>query len=181
MEELIQTATIFRTWVEIAATLGSDSDRGKFYDAICRYALFGEEPNLDPLLNSFFILIRPSVDKSQKRKNAQQAGLRNRQKNRLKNEEPEKSKEQKSFVSLLPQKLNTPEMQEKWLEWEAFRRQRKPAISEFAAKSQMKALAALDVEEAMDAIDHSIANDYQGIFPDRIKKQKQKQKDYNGI
>lgn len=76
----IQTATIFRTWVELAESL-TDSDRGKFYHAICRYALFGEEPELNGVMNAYFALIRPTIEKSNRRKIAQQISRRKREEN----------------------------------------------------------------------------------------------------
>lgn len=79
-ENEIQTATIFRTWVELAESL-TDSDRGKFYHAICRYALFGEEPELNGVMNAYFALIRPTIDKSNRRKIAQQLSRRKREEN----------------------------------------------------------------------------------------------------
>lgn len=79
-ENEIQTATIFRTWVELAESL-TDSDRGKFYHAICRYALFGEEPELNGVMNAYFALIRPTIDKSNRRKIAQQISRRKREEN----------------------------------------------------------------------------------------------------
>lgn len=79
-ENEIQTATIFRTWVELAESL-TDSDRGKFYHAICRYALFGESPKLNGVMNAYFALIRPTIDKSNRRKIAQQISRRKREEN----------------------------------------------------------------------------------------------------
>ena len=79
-ENEIQTATIFRTWVELAESL-TDSDRGKFYHAICRYALFGEEPQLNGVMNAYFALIRPTIEKSSRRKIAQQLSRRKREEN----------------------------------------------------------------------------------------------------
>lgn len=79
-ENEIQTATVFRTWVELAESL-TDSDRGKFYHAICRYALFGEEPELNGVMNAYFALIRPTIDKSNRRKIAQQISRRKREEN----------------------------------------------------------------------------------------------------
>lgn len=79
-ENEIQTATIFRTWVELAESL-TDSDRGKFYHAICRYALFGEEQQLNGVMNAYFALIRPTIEKSNRRKIAQQLSRRKREEN----------------------------------------------------------------------------------------------------
>ena len=68
----VQTVTIFRSWVELAAILDTDEERGKFYHAVCEYSLYGKIPELDSKLNAFFTIMRPSIDKSNKRKIAQQ-------------------------------------------------------------------------------------------------------------
>lgn len=81
----IETVTIFRTWVEIAASLKSDAERGKLYHAVCEYSLYGKEPQLTGILNTFFTLMRPSIDKSNKRKIAQQKGLQMRLQNSSQN------------------------------------------------------------------------------------------------
>ena len=70
----IETVTIFRTWVSIADTL-ADAERGKLYHALCRYSLFGELPELSGVIASYFELMRPSLDKSNRRKAAQSASI----------------------------------------------------------------------------------------------------------
>lgn len=77
----IETVTIFRTWVEIAAALPSNAERGKLYHAVCEYSLYGKEPQLTGILNTYFTLMRPSIDKSNKRKIAQQKSLQIRLQN----------------------------------------------------------------------------------------------------
>ena len=66
-ENAVKTCTIFESWAMVAETL-SDEQKGRFYHAIIRYALYGEEPNLEPPLNAFFALIQPVIDKSNNRK-----------------------------------------------------------------------------------------------------------------
>jgi hypothetical protein len=71
---------------------------------------------------------------------------------------------------------------EKWQEWEDYRRKRGKSISEAAARKQMKMLAELTQEEAIAAIDQSIANDYQGLFPPRrVNHAEPQHRNYNGI
>ena len=69
-----ETVTIFRTWVEIAEALKTDAERGRLYHAICRYSLYGEPPKLEGLLGTYFTLMQPSIDKSNKRRTAQRKG-----------------------------------------------------------------------------------------------------------
>ena len=219
----IQTVTIFRTWVEIAATLKTDAERGKLYHAICEYALFGKEPQLEGGLQAFFTLMRPSIDKSIQRKIAQQKSLQMRLQNKLQkslqmrlqnnyqNETQTNSqtdlqnvhsrvhktetetvkktvpkgtaKEKVSFAIMLPDHLMCSDVDLKWKEWEDFRRKKGKPISEAAARKQMRMLAELSREEAIAAIDNSIANDYQGLFPPKKKGSAPQpaRKDYTGI
>ena len=185
----IETVTIFKSWVEIASIL-TDEDRGRLYHALCLYSLYDQEPDLDSRLTAFFTLMRPTIDKSNKRKLAQQKGLQSRLQNDLQNTEelqpppkstPAKKKNPvKSFSVMLPDHLQCSDVDVKWKEWEDFRRKKGKPISEAAAKKQMKMLQDLSREEAIAAIDNSIANDYQGLFPARRTKTK-KAKDYTGL
>ena len=218
MNDELQTVTIFRTWVQIAAALRSDAERGKLYHALCEYSLYGKEPKLEEHLQAFFTLMRPSVDKSNRRKKAQQKGVQNRLQsksqtdlqtdlqNDLQNDlqtshsrarktetgtekkgdtkvsPKEKPKKPESFWNLLPDHLLNQTIAEKWKEWEDYRRKRGKSISEAAARKQMKMLSELTQEEAIAAIDQSIANDYQGLFPPRRKTAAmQKARDLSGI
>ena len=87
----IETVTIFRNWIELAAMLPTDEKRGKFYHAICEYSLYGKEPQLEGLLMTYFKLIQPVVDKSNKRKLAQQKSLQMRLQNKSQNDLQNKS------------------------------------------------------------------------------------------
>ena len=205
----IETVTIFRTWVEIAASLKSDAERGKLYHAVCEYSLYGKEPQLTGILNTFFTLMRPSIDKSNKRKIAQQKGLQMRLQNSSQNApdlipqndlqsnitrahktgtDIEKTitnviaKETSvSFVDQLPEHLQTETFRKKWKEWENFRRKKRKPISETAANMQFKILEAFDEATASSIIDFSISNDYQGLFPPKNRPTKLQEKDYSGI
>lgn len=226
MNDELQTVTIFRTWVQIAASLRSDAERGKLYHALCEYSLYGTEPKLEEHLQAFFTLMRPSIDKSNRRKKAQQKGVQNRLQSKLQTDlqtdlqnglqnslqtelqtdlqtshsrarktetgtekkgdtkvsPKEKPKKPESFWNLLPDHLLNQTVAEKWKEWEDYRRKRGKSISEAAARKQMKMLSELTQEEAIAAIDQSIANDYQGLFPPRRKVVTlHKAKDLSGI
>ena len=148
----IETVTIFRTWVEIAAALTSDAERGKLYHAVCEYSLYGREPQLEGILNTYFTLMRPSIDKSNKRKIAQQKSLQMRLQNSLQNTQQNNPRNDLqsdttrarktgtgtdikktvtavtaketpvSFVDQLPEHLQTETFRKKWKEWEKYRR-----------------------------------------------------------
>lgn len=227
----LQTVTIFRSWVELASDLPSDKERGQFYHAVCTYALNGTEPELSGILKHYFQLIRPVIDKSAKRKLAQeksvakrketssqtesQTDLQNSLQNSLQNNpqnesqtqsqtecvsirvrvrEKELSKESSkkkqpvklypTFTDLIPERMRSEKFIAKWREWEHYRRGRKKAISEAAATKQLKMLSELSEADAIAAIDQSIQNDYQGIFPPKgnmPNNQPQPKKDYSGI
>lgn len=204
----VQSVTIFRNWVELAEELPNDEERGKFYHAICQYSLYGQEPELSGMMKHFFSLIKPIIDKSNKRKIAQQKSLQMRLQNKMQTnlqdnlqndlqndlqntEEPQqppkptpakKKHPIKSFSNLLPDHLLCSDVDVKWKEWEDYRRKKGKPISEAAARKQMKMLQDLSREEAIAAIDNSIANDYQGLFPPKKKAAAQPpRKDYTGI
>lgn len=80
-----ETVTIFRSWVEIAEALPSDAARGRLYHAICRYALDGKQPALDGVLKSYFTLMQPSIDKSNRRRFAQERSAAKRSEKKLQN------------------------------------------------------------------------------------------------
>ena len=224
MPSELQTVTIFRTWVELASTLKGDAERGRLYHAICLYSLCGIEPDLESDLKPFFNIMRPSIDKSNKKKIAQQKSMQNRLHNAPQNDlqndlhnapqndlqndlhnapqkgfsrasktgtETEKKgvtkvtpKEKVSFSIMLPDHLQCSDVDQKWKEWEAYRRKKGKPISELAARQQMKMLQDLSREEAIAAIDNSIANDYQGLFPPKKAGQKiftHPKKDYSQI
>lgn len=230
----LQTVTIFRNWVELAADLPSDKERGQFYHAVCQYALDGTEPELSGILKHYFTLIRPVLDKSAKRKKAQeksvakrkqadlqndlqndlqtelqndaqtdlQADLQNELQNNSQSESlrvsirvrekelPNGNSKKKNpiklfptFVEIIPEKLCTDAFKAKWQEWEHYRRNRKKPISEAAATKQLAMLVELSEAEAIAAIDQSIQNDYQGLFPPKgiSPDNSKKQKDYTGV
>lgn len=66
----------------------------------------------------------------------------------------------------IPEEIN----REAWERWTTYRRQdkRKPVTAR-AASMQFKTLSALTHEQQAACIDHSIRNDYQGLFPERVK------------
>lgn len=59
-----------------------------------------------------------------------------------------------------------------WNEWVIYRTKTKKRLSRFAQEKQLKLLEGLTELEAVDCINRSIANDWQGLFPEKQKNSK---------
>ena len=55
-----------------------------------------------------------------------------------------------------------------WNEWVLYRRRTKKKLSTFAANKQLEMLGKLTEAQAVECINRSISNDWQGLFPDKI-------------
>ena len=64
-----------------------------------------------------------------------------------------------------------------WEEWCEYRKATRKAVSSFAAKKQFKLLLRYSEEDQQAIIDHSIANDYQGLFELKLSNKAPKQAD----
>lgn len=53
----------FLSYYEAIQTL-DDKDKVLIYDALCKYAFYGEVPKLSPQLTALFTLMKPYIDKS---------------------------------------------------------------------------------------------------------------------
>ena len=60
-----------------------------------------------------------------------------------------------------------------WNEWCEYRKATRKAVSKFAAAKQFKLLLRYSEDDQQRIIDHSIANDYQGLFELRLSNQPQ--------
>ncbi len=54
-----------------------------------------------------------------------------------------------------------------WVEWVIYRTKTKKRLSRFAQEKQLALLQGLTEQEAVDCINRSIANDWQGLFPEK--------------
>jgi hypothetical protein len=73
----------------------------------------------------------------------------------------------KGKVVDFPSNLNTPEFLQKWDEWEVFRKESRKKLTPSTKKKQLKLLSEFSIDDAMAAIDLSIQNGWQGLFPER--------------
>lgn len=119
-----------------------------------------------------------------------QTPLQNADNQKKREKEPKRPKENTSKENdysviakeSFPPHLSCDEFRKKYLEWENYRRKKRKPISPLAFSRQMKMLSRLTLTQAIEAIDTSIANDYQGLFPPRgAKAAPQPRKDYSGV
>lgn len=54
-----------------------------------------------------------------------------------------------------------------WGEWVNYRTKTKKRLSRFAQEKQLAMLKGLTEQECVDCINRSIANDWQGLFPEK--------------
>jgi DNA-binding MarR family transcriptional regulator len=59
-----------------------------------------------------------------------------------------------------------------WNEWVIYRTKTKKRLSRFAQEKQLKILEGLSEQECVDCINRSIANDWQGLFPEKNRNSK---------
>jgi hypothetical protein len=59
-----------------------------------------------------------------------------------------------------------------WNEWVIYRTKTKKRLSRFAQDKQLKILEGLTEQECIDCINRSIANDWQGLFPEKNRNSK---------
>lgn len=68
---------------------------------------------------------------------------------------------------------NSVEFAKVWMEWEAYRASIGKKITEHGASKQFKQLGKLTAGGAVECIEISIMNGYQGLFPEKVKDMKQ--------
>ena len=81
--------TFYESFFLAIRRLKDDKMKAALYDAICAYALYGEEPELEDIPAAMFDLIRPNLDASRKKAANGRKGGRSRTREAGKNQEPE--------------------------------------------------------------------------------------------
>jgi hypothetical protein len=69
-------------------------------------------------------------------------------------------------LDLIPSALDTPEFREAWGEWIAWRTEGRKTYSARARRMALKRMIPWGAPAAVAAIEHSIAGEFQGIYPD---------------
>lgn len=71
-------------------------------------------------------------------------------------------------LTQIPEELQTVEFIRAWLKWCDYREKTRKKITVHACTYQFNKLRKFGPEIAVEAIELSIANDYQGLFPEKI-------------
>lgn len=154
---------------------------GESFDEM--WAVVGEKFRSDDnsgLRNRRLEEVRADVDeKSAKNKKAADARWRNanayakpmpsKSKSKLKSKIKVKpKKEKKAAMPPIPDELDTPEFHSKWAEWLDWRKTYKKPVNPPGAKTSLNQFAKLGPDIAIATIEQSIANDWQGLFPEKL-------------
>ena len=70
------------------------------------------------------------------------------------------------MLAPIPVELRTPEFLDAWTDWIAVRREQRKPLTKRAVDEQLRQLAEAGPDAAVKAIRKSIANDWQGVFPE---------------
>jgi hypothetical protein len=77
-------------------------------------------------------------------------------------------KENRKEIDTIPLPLpHSENFAKAWGEWINYRAKTKKKLSAFAQEKQLKLLAVITEQEAVECINRSIANDWQGLFPEK--------------
>jgi len=79
-----------------------------------------------------------------------------------------KSTKDKDKGFVFPEKLNTPEFKVAWTDWLKYRTEIRKKMTPLTVNKQLSKLAEYSVAEAIAAINKSIQNSWQGLFPEKL-------------
>lgn len=71
----------------------------------------------------------------------------------------------------IPENLQRADFISAWEEWIEYRRERKPRVTARSAAAMLAMLSEMGIHRAIEAIRHSVANGWQGIFEEKINGQ----------
>lgn len=184
--------TFYESFSRAIGRIKKKADRADAYDAICAYALYGTEPDIDKLSDAAaiaFELIKPNLDASRRKANSGKAGgekkqsaskpeanAKQGQSASKKENKKEKEKENKCYTPLSPSQGETgfgdrlQEAFESWLRYKQEKRQSYKLEGLQSLVTQIRKHADTYGEEAVaDLIDECKAANWQGIIFDRLK------------
>lgn len=199
--------TFYVSFANAVLRIKDDSSRAQAYDAIVKYAIWGELPDLNSMSESAaiaFDLIRPNLDSSRKKAEAgESGGKQNKSKTKTKRKqnkskekasnnreeqasekekEKEKEIESECSISPLPPFPDYPVLQDAFDGWLRYKKERKEKYTDEGMRRLIRKLTASVKEYGEDAvssvINDSMASGYQGIVFDRLKRTKKQQTDH---
>lgn len=188
--------TFYESFYKAISRIKKDADRGKAYDAICAYALYGTEPDMDSLPDAAaiaFELSKPNLDASRRKANSGKRGgqakqtesktqANEKQTASKKESKKEKEIENKCYNPLTPfsEMIDSSGFGEKlkaavadWLTYKTERREGYKPTGFKSLMSQIRTNAGIYGEDAVVAlIRECMASNWQGIIFDRLGKGK---------
>jgi len=78
--------------------------------------------------------------------------------------EPQRRSREIPAAMSFPENLSTPAFRETWIDWTQHRKEIRKPLTPASIRKQLNTLAAMGEPRAIAAINHSIANGWQGIF-----------------
>ena len=81
-DEVRNQFTFYRSFFEAASKIKSKAARAETYDAICKYALFNDAPDVDKMSDAAaiaFMLIKPNLDASRRKAKSGKSGGKSKQ------------------------------------------------------------------------------------------------------
>ena len=191
--------TFYASFFRAISRIRKASDRCAAYDAICAFALLGEEPDIDSLPDAAAIayeVAKPILEASnRKAENGKQGGSKTKQTgskpeanqkqtpseaeaNAKQGEVPSKNKDKNKDKCLIPP-VSPPDdfppvLAEAFSDWLAYKKERRETYKETGLKnlsSQIRSAAGeYGAEAVAKVIRTSIASNYQGIVFDRLER-----------
>jgi len=186
--------TFYESFFQAISRIKKEADQAKAYNAICRYALYETEPDLDSLPDAVaiaFISSKPNLDASRKKAASGKKGGERKQtgskpeanrkqtgsekENKKENEkENKKEKEDECPPPVSPSLGGGPGLQAVFEDWLAYKKERREPYKPTGLKSlvtQVQNAARQYGEQAVaDLIRTSMASNWAGIAFDRLQR-----------
>ena len=186
--------TFYESFRKAIGRIKKKQDRADAYDAICDYALYGIEPDLENMADAAaiaFELIRPNLDASRRKASGGSSGkptkdpakitercgkdtVNKKEKEKEKEKEKKKEGEKEKEYECIPPTPFSGRLQVAFEDWVAYKKERREPYKETGLKNligQIRNAAAQYGDDAVEGIiRESMASGYKGITFDRLKK-----------
>ena len=194
-DEVRNQFTFYRSFFEAASKIKSKAARAEAYDAICKYALFNDAPDVDKMSDAAaiaFMLIKPNLDSSRRKAKSGKSGgsskqigskteANDKQEQPASEKEKEKEREKENecypptpFSQIIASYSFSEPLLAKTAGWLKYKSERREGYKEQGLKSlltQIQKNAAKYGEQAViDLMEQCMAANWAGIIWDRLMK-----------
>ena len=182
--------TFYRSFADAVKRIKKDADRAKAYDAICNYALYEVEPDLDSLPDAAaiaFALIKPNLDaskrksengknggrpKANEKQNESKTKANGKQEQTLNKKENKKEVENECYLPPISPFEDLPVLQDAFDRWLRYKTERREAYKTQGLQSLItqvrKNAEVYGAAAVADLIDYCMASNWKGIIWDRL-------------